>query len=94
MEGTVKWFNIKKGYGFVEGDDGEEYFVHHSALPKGTFIRENDRVSFEPAETERGKQAKNVALLEKGSERESSEGSDEASEESDEQSDENDEQEE
>jgi len=68
MEGSVKWFNRQKAYGFIEGEDHQEYFVHASALAEGTFIRDNDRVSFEPAETERGKQAKNVKLLQKGSE--------------------------
>jgi len=68
MEGTVKWFNMKKGYGFIKGEDGEEYFVHQSSLAEGTFIRDNDLVSFEPAESEKGKQAQNVKLLKKASE--------------------------
>jgi len=69
MEGTIKWYNVRKGYGFVKGEDGEDYFVHHTALGSGVFLRENDLVSFEPAETEKGKQAQNVKLLKKGSER-------------------------
>ena len=69
MEGTVKWYNFKKGYGFIQGEDGEDYFVHFTAVPKGVSLRENDKVSFEPAENEKGKQASNVQLLEKGSER-------------------------
>jgi cold shock protein len=68
MEGTVKWFSRDKGYGFIQGDDEKEYFVHKAALSQGTFIRENDKVSFEAAETERGMQAQNVVLLQKGSE--------------------------
>jgi len=68
MEGIVKWFNTRKGYGFIKGEDDVEYFVHYSALPQGVFLRENDKISFEPAETEKGKQAKNIQLLQKGSE--------------------------
>lgn len=68
MEGTVKWYNIKKGYGFISGEDGEDYFVHFTSIDKGTFIRENDKVSFDPATTDKGKQAQNVKLLQKGSE--------------------------
>ena len=68
MQGSVKWFNRRKGYGFILSDEGEEYFVHYSALQKGNFLNENDRVSFEPIETEKGKQAKNVILLHEGNE--------------------------
>jgi CspA family cold shock protein len=68
MEGIVKWFNARKGYGFIKGDDGTEYFVHYSGLDGGKFVRENDKVSFEPADTDKGKQAQKVKLLQKGSE--------------------------
>ena len=62
MEGTVKWFDAVKGYGFITGDEGD-YFVHINSLPEGTTLREGDSVEFEPAETERGKQAQNVKVL-------------------------------
>ncbi len=75
MEGKVKFFNRTKGYGFITGDDGQDYFVHHTALNRGTFLRENDRVSFDSAETDKGKQARNVVLLQKGSELGGAEGS-------------------
>ena len=68
MEGIVKWFNTRKGYGFIKGDDDQEYFVHHSALGQGVFLRDNDKVSFDPADGEKGKQAQNVQLLQKASE--------------------------
>ena len=68
MEGIVKWYKREKGYGFVSGEDGEDYFVHMSAIPQGTFIRKDDRISFDPVDTERGKQAQNIQLLQKGSE--------------------------
>ncbi|MCD6215646.1 MAG: cold shock domain-containing protein [Candidatus Aenigmarchaeota archaeon] len=62
MKGKVKWFNPRKGFGFIEGEDGTDYFVHHSALPEETILNEGDKLSFDPVETEKGKQAKNVKL--------------------------------
>ncbi len=69
MEGTVKFFNRKKGFGFINGDDGKDYFVHFTGLTEGTFLRDNDKVSFEAVEGERGLKAEKVRLLEKGSDR-------------------------
>lgn len=69
MEGTVKWFNVRKQFGFIQTETGEDIFVHKSALKKGAFLRENDKVAFEIEETPKGKQAKNVILLQKGSDR-------------------------
>lgn len=69
MEGTVKFFNRKKGFGFIAGDDGKDYFVHFTGLSKGTFLRDNDKVSFETDEGERGPKAVNVTLLQKASDR-------------------------
>lgn len=68
MEGKVKWYDIRKGYGFVEGDDGQDYFVHYTSVKEGVRLRELDRVSFDPSEGEKGKQAQDVTLLQKGSE--------------------------
>ena len=63
MEGKVKFFNEMKGFGFISGDDGKDYFVHQSALPQGTSLREDDAVSFDPVEGDRGMQAQNITLL-------------------------------
>ncbi len=60
MEGKIKWYNFKKGYGFVLGEDGKEYFVHFTAVPKGTRLNENDEVTFDVEETEKGPQARNL----------------------------------
>ncbi|MEK6950439.1 MAG: cold shock domain-containing protein [Nanoarchaeota archaeon] len=75
MEGTVKFFNQKKGFGFINGDDGSDYFVHFTALPSGLFLRENDRVAFDGQQGDRGLKAENVRLLQKGSERTDTAGS-------------------
>jgi len=61
-EGTVKWFNDKKGYGFIAWEEGKDLFVHHSSIDMAGFrtLAEGDRVSFEVNETDRGPEAKNV----------------------------------
>ena len=63
MEGTVKFYNRKKGFGFVSGEDGQDYFVHFTALPRGTFLRDGDKVSFTGTTGERGPKAENVQVI-------------------------------
>ena len=60
MEGTVKFFNEQKGFGFISGEDGKEYFVHLSGLAEGMNLQENDSVTFEVEEGDRGPKAVNV----------------------------------
>ena len=64
-EGIVKWFNDRKGYGFIERDDGKDLFVHHSSIDMTGFrtLAEGDKVSFEINESDRGPEAKNVKKL-------------------------------
>ncbi|MEN8690042.1 MAG: cold-shock protein [Desulfobacterales bacterium] len=64
-EGTVKWFNDRKGYGFIQKDEGGDLFVHHSAISMEGFrtLAEGERVSFEIEDGERGPAAKNVVKL-------------------------------
>jgi len=64
-EGTVKWFSDKKGYGFIQQEDGGDLFVHHSAIDMPGFktLSEGDRVSFDVEESDRGPKAKNVTKL-------------------------------
>ncbi len=63
MEGTIKWYNPKNGYGFIAGEDGGDYFVHFTAIPQGLKIYPDDKVSFDAVETEKGKQAQNVQKI-------------------------------
>lgn len=62
-EGKVKWFNRVKGYGFIQADDGQEVFVHRTAIEaqgRKQTLNENDRVTFEIVEGERGPKAVKV----------------------------------
>ena len=63
--GTVKWFNAKKGYGFISDENGDDIFVHFSALNMSGFkvLEEGDIVEFEVIEGEKGPQAANVTKL-------------------------------
>jgi len=63
MKGTVKWYNSYKGYGFISVEDGNDVFVHRSALPMGTDLYEEDEVEFEIEDSDRGKKATNVKKL-------------------------------
>ena len=61
MNGTVKFFDRKKAFGFIAGEDGKEYFVHLTGLNPGVTLNENDSVTFDVADGERGPKAVNVS---------------------------------
>lgn len=65
MRGTVKWFNAEKGYGFISVEDGNDVFVHFSAIQGEGFktLEEGQAVEFEITDGNRGPQASNVVKL-------------------------------
>lgn len=65
LQGTVKWFNADKGFGFIESNEGEDVFVHYSAIQSEGFktLEEGQKVEFEIVEGARGPQASNVVKL-------------------------------
>jgi CspA family cold shock protein len=64
MKGRVKWFDAKKGYGFITKEDGEDIFVHFSAIQVDGFktLKEGDKVEFDVQNGAKGPQAANVRL--------------------------------
>ena len=65
MKGTVKWFNAKKGFGFISDETGSDVFVHFSALQMDGFkvLDEGDQVEFDVVNGEKGPQASNVVKI-------------------------------
>jgi CspA family cold shock protein len=64
-QGTIKWFNDAKGFGFITRESGPDVFVHHTAIVSEGFrtLSEGDRVSFEVVDGPKGKQARNVVRI-------------------------------
>jgi CspA family cold shock protein len=63
--GTVKWFNDSKGFGFISQENGDDVFVHHTAIQADGFksLAEGDQVSFDVEDGDKGKKAANVVKL-------------------------------
>ena len=65
LNGIVKWFNEKKGYGFIERDNGSDVFVHHTGINAPGFksLREGDKVTFDIEQGPKGSRAVNVTVV-------------------------------
>ena len=62
MKGTVKWFNARKGFGFIQVEKGNDVFVHRNDLNLEIELNENDKVEFEIEKSDRGPKAINVKI--------------------------------
>ena len=65
MNGTVKWFNAEKGFGFITSEEGKDLFVHFSEIQKDGFktLEEGEQVTFDVKEGQKGPQAANVVVV-------------------------------
>ncbi|MBD3210754.1 cold-shock protein [Candidatus Micrarchaeota archaeon] len=63
VEGTVKFFNRMKNFGFIAGEDGKEYFVHISGIKDGVPLEEGEKVKFEVVQGDKGPKAEQVERI-------------------------------
>jgi len=65
MNGTVKWFNSEKGYGFISGDDGNDVFAHHSQINATGYktLEEGQKVTYNVTKGPKGLQAENITVI-------------------------------
>ena len=65
QQGTVKWFNAEKGYGFIKDEEGKDIFVHFSSINSDGYrtLEEGQKVTYDLVESDRGPQAKNVTVV-------------------------------
>jgi CspA family cold shock protein len=65
INGTVKWFNARKGFGFIEQENGPDVFVHHSGINSQGFksLNEGDQVTFDIEQGQKGPAAVNVTVI-------------------------------
>ena len=63
MKGKIKWYNSRKGYGFIEGEDKKDIFLHRDSIPDGTVLNEGDQVEYEIEDSDKGPKATNLKKL-------------------------------
>ena len=64
MKGEVIWYNVKRGYGFIKGEDGEDVFIHKSEVPFWSiFLTKGDKIEYTKENTKKGLKAKNLKIL-------------------------------
>ena len=63
QQGKVKFYNRNKRYGFINGDDGTDYFFHETGLSEGIYVEDNDKVEFTVEDGDRGKKAVDISII-------------------------------